>query len=104
MQNTLIELLQRLEVQLKDNDLWQTQPIEPALLQSQQPFCVDTLRFEQWLQFVFIEKMNALLAQGLPLPNNIAIAPMGEIAWQQNYADVMATLSQIDALFGGAHE
>ncbi|NOU50676.1 YqcC family protein [Pseudoalteromonas sp. JBTF-M23] len=90
--------LQALEQALASAKLWQITPIDPQLLQSTQPFCCDTLQFEQWLQFVFIPKMSALIAQDLPLPTNIAIAPMAQMTLsdQANYDVILSILEQID--------
>lgn len=92
-------LLQELEDTLKAHELWQSTPITPEKLYSTAPFCCDTLRFEQWLQFVFIPKMLELLAANAPLPNNMAIAPMAEMSFaQQPYFDALLdVLTRLDA-------
>ncbi|MBD1584312.1 YqcC family protein [Pseudoalteromonas sp. S16_S37] len=91
-------LLENLEQALASAKLWQMTPIDPQLLQSTQPFCCDTLQFEQWLQFVFIPKMLALIAQDLPLPSNIALTPMAQMTLrdQANYKVILRVLESID--------
>ena len=42
------------------------------------PFCLDTLNFDQWLQFVFLPTLYAMLEARQPLPSACAIAPMAE--------------------------
>ncbi|WP_153916391.1 YqcC family protein [Shewanella sp. TC10] len=92
------QFLKQLEQQLIQSALWsQTVPSEQALA-STAPFACDSLRFEQWLQFIFIPKMNQLIAQGLPLPTQISLSPMAEQAWvnHQDLSTLTALLGQID--------
>ncbi|TVP60760.1 MAG: YqcC family protein [Halomonadaceae bacterium] len=64
--------------ELQQLDLWQQTPPAASDLASQQPFCVDTLTFQQWLQFVLLPQVQQLIDAGQPLPAAAAIAPMAE--------------------------
>jgi len=75
-------LLTQIEVELKRLSLWKTTPPSAAALASTAPFCIDTMPFPDWLQFVFLVKMQQLLALEMPLPANMAIHPMAEEAFQ----------------------
>ena len=79
-------ILLDIESELKALGLWQEEEIDPQLLSSTEPFCCDTLNFEQWLQFILIPKMHALLTQQQPLPTKASITPMAEHVWH-NQAD-----------------
>ncbi len=94
-------ILQDIEAALKNASLWQESEVDPKLLQSSEPFCCDTLSFEQWLQFVLLPKMHALLTQKLPLPTKVAIAPMGEYVWanQADKLQVLEVLLRFDQYF-----
>ncbi len=63
---------------LRALDLWASQAPSEAALASQEPFCLDTLNFPQWLQFIFLPRMSNLCELALPLPNKCGIAPMSE--------------------------
>lgn len=63
---------------MKQLGAWSDQPPAAEALQSSQPFCVDTLEFPQWLQFVFLPRMWALVHCGKPLPRVSGMAPMAE--------------------------
>jgi len=76
MSATLNGLLDALEDELKRQALWCDEPPSPAQLASQLPFSVDTLDFHQWLQFIYLPKLRALLTQGACLPNKVAVYPM----------------------------
>ena len=78
MRDQLAELLVALEREMRSQGRWDsTQPPERSLL-STQPFAVDTLSFDQWLQWIFIPKLEALLVKQLPLPRSCAVGPMAE--------------------------
>lgn len=76
-------------------DLWEDQPPSAQALQSQQPFCVDTLSFSQWSQFILIPRLEALIASGQPLPSNSDIFSMA----QEAYRPVAKPTGSLEALF-----
>jgi len=73
-----VYLLEELSVELQRLNIWQEQQPSSVALSSTAPFCCDTLSFEQWLQFVFIEKIRQIINQGQSLPTKIALTPMAE--------------------------
>ena len=100
----LYKLLRALEIELKALALWQeSRPSEEAL-RSTQPFCIDTLKFEQWLQFVFIEKLQTMLQLGHPLPTNISVCPIAEesfVELKEQAATIINIIADIDELLSG---
>ena len=50
-----------IERELRTLDMWSVEPPVPEALASVEPFCVDTLRFEQWLQWIFLPRMKAIV-------------------------------------------
>ena len=94
----LLRALQELKQQMQQQDLWsQVAPSEKALA-STQPFCVDTLEFEQWLQFVMVPTFMRMMEQHLALPNQCDISPMAQHMWQQRYDTVQQQIKRIDTL------
>ena len=67
--NRIADVLLEVEATLRVHGLWDdaTRPAGNALA-STQPFCLDTLRFEQWLQWVFLPRMKHTLEHTRPLP------------------------------------
>jgi uncharacterized protein YqcC (DUF446 family) len=47
-------------------------------LASRQPFCVDTLGLEQWLQWIFLPHMKQIIEQQQPLPSKSGIYAYAE--------------------------
>lgn len=70
--------LLRIEIELRRLSVWSDLPPPAEALQSAQPFCIDTLEFVEWLQFVFLPKMKVLVEQGQGLPSVSGMAPMAE--------------------------
>ena len=95
--------LERLQAQLIQGGLWQSEPVPPQALASTQPFAVDTLRFEQWLQFIYLPRLFALLDAEAPLPTKVAVAPMAEEALAGR-DEVIALLSKLDSLMSEAQD
>lgn len=98
------QLLHRIEQELKQLNLWGEQPPSAAALASTAPFCCDSMAFEQWLQFVFLPRMHALLDAELPLPAQIAICPMAEQVFgttNANLFNLINRIADLDELLSG---
>jgi uncharacterized protein YqcC (DUF446 family) len=94
-------LLMDVEAQLRRLNLWQSSAPPPQALASTQPFAVDTLTYDQWLQFIFIPRLSEVIEQQQVLPANCGISPMAEeyfrgLALDSN--DLLVVLSQLDEL------
>ncbi|MBR9790995.1 MAG: YqcC family protein [Gammaproteobacteria bacterium] len=89
-------LLFELEEILKAAGLWSADTPSQKALSSKQPFACDTLAFEQWLQFIFIPRLQALL-KTKTLPPPMQIQPMAEVTWQGNHLSVQRVLARFDS-------
>lgn len=91
-------LLMDIEAELRRLQQWDAEPPPPAALASTEPFCVDTLTFAQWLQFIFLPRMRALAAaQQLP-PGRCQLTPLAEEYFGGSKLDVAALIKHLDAL------
>lgn len=75
-------------------------PSEEALA-SEQPFCVDTLDFAQWLQWIFLPRMKAIIEAGAELPAVSGILPMAEHVYgadNRAAAELLRALGDFDRL------
>ncbi|AUQ24442.1 YqcC family protein [Dickeya zeae] len=91
-----------IERALKASPLWQSSAPDETAFASQEPFCIDTMAAEQWLQWFFLPRMHALLDGNVPLPTRLAILPYFEVAFDGRSAEVGELLTQLrvlDALF-----
>ncbi|MDH4572608.1 YqcC family protein [Salinicola acroporae] len=75
----LAHALRELEATLMDVGLWEASQPQPSAFESQQPFCVDTMSMPQWLRYVFIARLQALVDARATLPATCAVAPAMEV-------------------------
>jgi uncharacterized protein YqcC (DUF446 family) len=92
------ELLMDLECTLRNMNLWSSERPSEEALASEQPFCIDTLDFDQWLQFVFIARMSIIVERELPLPTQCGLAPMAEEYFRGNRLTPDALIRQLEAI------
>lgn len=83
MKNQIKQHLNELQRAMQAHDLWEAQAPSEQALASTQPFCINTLSATQWLQWIFLPRMHALLAANGELPRHIAITPYLEEALKQ---------------------
>ncbi|WP_101775144.1 YqcC family protein [Pasteurella oralis] len=67
--------LQQLQAVMQELALWQATPPEESAFLSEQPFALDTMSPTEWLQWIFIPRMHALIERGEMLPSKISITP-----------------------------
>ncbi|MEI8631804.1 YqcC family protein [Vibrio sp. PP-XX7] len=82
MSSSVTALLDQLENQLRQDDLWQDESPDLAALSSRQPFAIDTLLPHEWLQWIFLPQMRQRIEQGAPLPQGFQMTPYFEEVWK----------------------
>lgn len=92
----LADALLNLEKVMHEVNVWDMPQPSAQALASQQPFCIDTMAFDQWLRFVMIEKFKPMLAQGATLPDSSNIAPMADSFYNGHNDSVKTAI--VDAL------
>ena len=101
----LRQQLQQLEAELRAASLWSAQPPSAEAMASAMPFMYDTLQIEEWLQWVFVPRMHALIDGGHPLPGECSVQPLAEHEWTQRtvpqHQAALRQLALIDALLSG---
>ena len=71
--NRIADILLEVEATLRINGKWDESRPDSDALASRQPFCMDTLEFEQWLQWIFLPRMKTTLEETEPLPAKSSI-------------------------------
>lgn len=90
-----------IERELRSLGWWSESSPGAEALASVEPFSVDTLDFEQWLQWIFLPRMKLILENDLPLPNASGILEMAEMVYstrQQETHRLQQLLAQFDQL------
>lgn len=93
------QLLLLLENSLKDAELWSAEEIAVDRLASKVPFCADTLSYPEWLQFVFIRKMQELIEKEDDLPSASGLFPMAQVYFGREifkYRELAGILLKLD--------
>ena len=78
LEHKIADLLLSMEAEMRRLELWEPQPPLAAALRSREPFCIDTLDFSQWVQWILIPRMKDLLERGEPFPAHSDIYPLAE--------------------------
>jgi uncharacterized protein YqcC (DUF446 family) len=101
--SSLLQALHELEFIMRKDGFWHAKPPSLEALSSSLPFAVDTMEITDWLQFIFLPRMHALLAEQAQLPIACAIAPAAEVALmgRDGVENVLVQLRAIDKLLAG---
>lgn len=70
-----------IEHELRRQGWWSEAAPDPEALASTVPFAVDSMNFDQWLQWIFLPRMTEILEKGLALPNASGILVMAETVY-----------------------
>ena len=98
------QLLQALEQELKQLELWQQEPPSAQALASTLPFCIDTLEFHQWLQFILIARLRQMLVLAMGLPGQSALHAMASEVYKEEMMrmqTLVTLLAQLDEALTG---
>ncbi|MAD77297.1 MAG: hypothetical protein CML20_21395 [Rheinheimera sp.] len=95
MSDAISTLLDQLETELKQQQLWSDLPPDALAMASTLPFCCDTLRLEQWLQFVFLPRVRLLLKTSRPMPAKVSVLPYAQEAFKAQYPGLCPLLNLI---------
>lgn len=101
LENQVHQSLAAIERVMRELGLWQTVPPEAEAFNSTEPFCLDSMKAEQWLQWVLIPRIRALLERDAALPTRFAITPYFEEALALDPTDaqpLLQALQQLDDL------
>lgn len=99
MMNTekIKEKIGEIETEMKKSGLWQNEPLSQDAYTCKEAFCADTMSFEQWLQFVFIPRVQKSLETDGPWPQSSQVG----VYALKNIEDegLKVLLAEFDTLF-----
>lgn len=84
-----------IERALRMQGLWSAQEMPEAARHSTEPFAVDCLQFEEWLQWIFLPRMKAILETGQALPRHSGIREMAEMVYAEKRQHLEALLEAL---------
>ena len=96
--------LAAITAQMQQTNLWQDESPGDRELSSKLPFCVDTLTFCQWLQWVMFPKLFVIVETKAALSSKSNMAVMAEQAFKAESVDtkvLLALIKQLDKQISG---
>lgn len=98
-QNIAIQL-QQLQQIMQSLNLWTQLPPSEKAFSSVEPFAIDTMEANEWLQWVFIPRMFAIIEAKGSFPTQIAVSPYIEEVFKdiENVQLLLAPLIEIEKL------
>lgn len=98
------QLLTDMEFELRLLGLWERDAPSPEALASTIPFCFDTLAFHQWLQWIFLPRIEEILVGKRPWPVTSDILPIAEHSFagkQLAVERLLELIKQFDSAISG---
>ncbi len=105
MSQRVFALSEELEHALREQQLWTAESPSAEALMSQEPFAVDAMDFNEWLQWLFIPRLKMMIDNQMPLPKGANISAMGEVFCQVKCISsgrILAVLNEIDQVMNDA--
>lgn len=93
--NKLLEVLNAISKEMTLKGLWQSTAPSNEALSSTQPFCVDTLTFCEWMQWIMLPKLEKMAKSGAALPSKSDMFSMAEEAFKRVEVDTKMLLSLV---------
>ncbi len=97
--------INEIEAEMHRMGMWQDQPLTPEQLDFKEPFGIDKLAFEQWLQLIFIARVKEIIAARGEFPSGSQVADQAFREWvtwgsRNDVEPLIQLLREFDALFG----
>ena len=93
-----------IEAEMRRIGMWQDKPLPAEAMNFQRAFGGDTMAFGQWLQFVFIPRVRAIIAGREKFPTKSQVCDQAFREWRmwddvQNVDQLLDLLREFDNLF-----
>lgn len=92
----------RIESEMRNAGLWQSEPLRPEQYEFSQAFAMDTMSFAQWLQFVFLERVKEAISENaFPSRSMVAAQAVREFDGVHEASSLVTALADFDAMIEG---
>lgn len=103
----LEQALRELEAAMMAGSMWRQEAPSAAALASREPFCVDSMSLPQWLRYVLIARLRAMIEARQALPVTADMAPAAELYLKDHSLGarlpVVEAVRKIDVILSGQH-
>ena len=88
--------------EMKRIGYWQADPLPVEAYDFRLAFAADTMSFEQWLRFVFVPRVNQIIAEkgDFPSQSQVGTAALKNFDGDDKASKLVRMLNEFDALFG----
>lgn len=95
--------IREIEDELKRLGRWQAQPLEKERFENMGPFGMNTMVFEQWLQFVLVPRVHEIIDKKGAFPKKSEIAPVAvkNLDGDPDAVRLIQLLSEFDEIVNG---
>jgi uncharacterized protein YqcC (DUF446 family) len=101
--DTVAAKIGEIEAEMRRIGMWQDGPLAPEQYGFRQAFGMDTMAFEQWLQFVLVPRVREIIAARGRFPPHSEVAAQAVREFDAHPLDtsrLQTILSEFDRLFG----
>src|SRR5215469_12765383 len=93
--------LGEIEQEMKRVGLWQEQPLKPEQYNFSKAFAMDTMSYDQWLQFIFVPRVKEIISTRgkFPASSSVGAQAVREFDTYRNAERLITLLSEFDRLF-----
>lgn len=95
-------ILAEMETELSKLGLWDVPEPEAKAFESKNPFFLDTMDLHEWLRYVLIKKLRALMAASGTLPDKAEIFPYAYEYYNEDrsrYLGLLRSIHRLDSFF-----
>jgi uncharacterized protein YqcC (DUF446 family) len=86
----------QIEAEMRRLGLWDITPISAEQRRAAGAFGMASMSFTQWLRWVFVPRVNALLASGAALPEHSAVGAQAAREW--GFSPIEVDTSRLESL------
>lgn len=93
--------LEEIVAEMKRIGYWQEEPLRPEQYDFRSAFAMDTMTFSQWLQFIFVPRVEQILDSQGTFPSRSQVGTQAIREWDgvPEAAHLVELLCAFDALF-----
>jgi uncharacterized protein YqcC (DUF446 family) len=94
-------MIDRIEQEMKAIGYWQAEPLPAEAYEFRSAFAMDTMAYSQWLQFIFIPRVRAIIGSNGDFPSSSSVGTQAirEFDGSPEAENLVSLLCRFDAIF-----
>lgn len=96
----VLHYAEMIEAEMRRLGWWRSEPPTPEQMKFTKAFAMDTMSFQQWLQFVFLPRVREAAARNqFPSSSSVAVVAVREFDGYPEVETLTRLLTEFDQLF-----